>query len=142
MIRIATLDDLGSILSLEQTFGAEAFSRRSLRHFVMCGSTLVIEHKDVVIGYSIVMKRKGSSLARLYSITIDEQWRGRGYSKQLLSASEEAARSHGLNRMTLEVAESNSVAISLYQLAGYTQKSRIPSYYASGEACFKLYKDL
>jgi len=142
MIRIATLDDLGSILSLEQTFGAEAFSRRSLRHFVKQGLTLVMEQNCNIIGYSIVMKRKGSNIARLYSITISETHRGRGYSKQLLSACEDMARSWDVGYMRLEVAENNLVARSLYSRAGYYSIGQTADYYDSGEGCFRLETEL
>jgi ribosomal protein S18 acetylase RimI-like enzyme len=142
MIRKATLEDLESVLKLEQTFGAEAFTKRSLRHFIENGSTLIIEVKDSIAGYAIVTKRKGSKVARLYSITIAEELRGRGYSKQLLSAAEDLARQWGLAEMRLEVAESNEVAKGLYNRARYHTFDRINDYYASGEACLRLKTDL
>ena len=138
MIREAILEDLESVLQLEQTFGAEAFTRRSLRHLIENGSTLVMEVNDDIIGYAIVTDRRGSKIARLYSITIAETHRGRGYSKQLLSAAENMARKWGMTELRLEVAESNEVAKGLYNRAGYQQFSRIDDYYASGEACLRL----
>jgi ribosomal protein S18 acetylase RimI-like enzyme len=127
---------------MEQTFGAEAFARRSLRFFIAQGSTLLIERKDEIIGYCIVRFRKGSTYARLYSITISEEHRGHGYSKELLGAAEMFAMKRGADRMGLEVAESNVIAKSLYKLAGYSVTKTITEYYGDGQACVKMLKKL
>ena len=95
MIRIATLKDLESILEIEKTFGADAFTRRCLRFFILKQSTLVID-EDGILGYSIVLVRKNSSKARLYSIAIAEPYRGNGYGQALLDASESLAIKLGL----------------------------------------------
>ena len=139
MIRKATLEDLESILRLEQTFGAEAFSKRSLRHFLIRGSTLVMEHElGNIMGYAILLTRRGSTKARLYSITIDPDHRGRGWSKQLLSATEEEARALGCIQMTLEVAVSNVIAKALYDRAGYSIVKLLPGYYRDGGDALKM----
>ena len=142
MIREATLEDLESIVKLENTFGVEAFSRKSLRFFIVNRSTHVLEKNDEVIGYTIVRFRKGSTYARLYSITVSEEHRGRGYSKHLLGSAEMYAVDRGMDRMGLEVAESNSIAIALYKLAGYTVTKKITDYYSDGQSCIKMIKIL
>lgn len=141
MIRISTLDDLESILSIEKTFGAEAFSKRSLRHHIKKRMLLVIDEGDIR-GYSIIMTRKGSTLARLYSIAIAEQYRGNGYGLALLRASENLAIKLGSDRISLEVAESNMVARALYAREGYHSPKRLIAYYESGEAALRLWKPL
>jgi ribosomal protein S18 acetylase RimI-like enzyme len=141
MIRTATLDDLESVLKLEQTFGAEAFSRRSLRHHIKKGMTLVIDETDIR-GYSIVMVRRGSTLARLYSITVSEQYRGNGYGQALLAASESLAIKLGSDRIRLEVAEGNAIAQKLYLSNGYGRPIRLNGYYGDGEAAIRLVKTL
>jgi len=139
MIRKAILGDLDAICKIEQTFDAEAFSRRSLRHFVIQESALVLEEGDIR-GYCIVTVRTGSTLARLYSIAIAEQYRGKGYGIALLRAGEQEARTLGRSRMGLEVAEGNLAARSLYAREGYLEVERIEGYYESGEAAFRLRK--
>ncbi|GGN72365.1 hypothetical protein GCM10010112_40580 [Actinoplanes lobatus] len=65
--------------------------------------------------------------AFLYFIEVDEQHRGTGYGRVLLTASEDAARSHGVRSLELNVFGSNTPAIQLYETSGYgvvTQQMR------------------
>ena len=137
MIRVATLDDLESVLKLEQTFGAEAFTKKSLRHFIMIGSTLILEENEP-IGYSIVLFRKRSTLARLYSIAIAEPYQGKGYGRLLLESSESFAIAKGCDRMGLEVSENNVPARSLYEARGYGGARRLSWGYNDGSAALRL----
>jgi ribosomal protein S18 acetylase RimI-like enzyme len=140
MIRKATLEDLESILEIEKTFGAEAFTRRSLRYHIVNQKTLVIDDNGVR-GYSIVLARKGSAKARLYSIAIAEPYRGYGYGQALLKASESfAISSFGAIGMTLEVAESNRVARRFYSDFGYFEVKRIENYYQNGDRAYRLWR--
>ena len=131
MIRTATLKDLESIVEIEKTFGADAFTRRCLRHLISNQSTLVID-KNRILGYSIVLVRKNSTKARLYSIAIAEPYRGNGYGQALLKASENLAITLGCDRIGLEVAENNRVAQGLYKAMGYKLLKTIENYYSDG----------
>lgn len=139
MIRKAILGDLDAICKIEQTFAAEAFSRRSLRYFVVRGSVLVLDKGDIR-GYCIVTVRSGSTLARLYSLAVAEQYRGKGYGLALLRESEQEARRLGRLRMGLEVAEGNLAARSLYAREGYKEVEKVEAYYGSGETALRLRK--
>jgi ribosomal protein S18 acetylase RimI-like enzyme len=139
MIREATLDDLESIVKLEETFGAEAFTRRSLRYLIKKQTTLVIDIGEI-IGYSTVLARKNSARARLYSIAIARPYRGNGHGQALLEASESLAIRMGRNKMCLEVAENNRVALGLYEARGYKLLKRLPNYYSDGTHALRLLK--
>jgi ribosomal protein S18 acetylase RimI-like enzyme len=141
MIRRATLADLESIVSIEKTFSADAFSRRSLRYFISKDATLVL-YLDRVAGYSIVTIRTGSDRARLYSIAIESETRGKGYGIELLKASEEYAITLGAKYMTLEVDENNTVARHLYCSKGYKAYKLLPEYYENGENALRMVKPL
>ncbi|OJF10120.1 GNAT family N-acetyltransferase [Couchioplanes caeruleus] len=65
--------------------------------------------------------------AFLYFIHVDEAHRETGYGRALLSAAEEAALSHGMKSLELNVFGFNAPAIHLYETSGYrvvTQQMR------------------
>lgn len=63
--------------------------------------------------------RGTAECAFLLDIEVDEPYRGQGYGRGLLAAAEDAARSHGLSALELNVFGGNAAAIALYESAGY-----------------------
>jgi ribosomal protein S18 acetylase RimI-like enzyme len=59
--------------------------------------------------------------AFVYSIEIDEAFRGRGYGRQAMLLAEDEVRSWGLSHIALNVFGGNDVARSLYRSLGYTE---------------------
>ena len=80
---------------------------------------LVASGAEAPVGYAVVLTRRGSRSARLYSIAVAAEAAGRGIGSRLLAAAEEAARRRGADRLHLEVRADNSTAIRLYERAGY-----------------------
>ena len=141
MIRHADCDDLDKIELIEQEFGAEAFSKRSLRHLICSNNiSLVIELGDEIVGYLIALVRKDSSNVRLYSLIIHSNHRGKGYATEILHFLERICKEQGRTRIGLEVSEVNYPAIALYRLHGFQTVSRAESYYKDGSAALKLQK--
>jgi ribosomal protein S18 acetylase RimI-like enzyme len=141
MIREATLADLESILLIEQQFGEEAFSKRSLRRLVLGGSILVIDEGDIR-GYASVLLRSNSSIARLYSIAIAEQYHRMGYGKALLESALKRARDSQKASLVLEVSTLNTGAIAFYELSGFVPVTVIPDYYLNGSSAIRMQKKL
>ena len=139
MIRKATLSDLGSILSIEQQFGAEAFSERSLRHLVLNGSTLVVDEGDIR-GYASVLLRSNSVIARLYSLAVSEQYQRMGYGKALLESALDRAREAERAALALEVSATNLSARALYSRSGFLPMGELPDYYADGSSAIRMKK--
>ena len=139
MIRQATLEDLESVCSIEQQFGVEAFSKRSLRRFIMNGQATVICENEI-LGYGIVMFRRNSLKARLYSIAIAKEHHGKKLGYSLLEALETLAIEKGMTTMLLEVAVSNLPALSLYRSRGYQQSAILDNYYNDGGSAIKMKK--
>jgi len=139
MIRKATLSDLESILSIEQQFGAEAFSKRSLRHLVLNGSTLVVDEGDIR-GYASVLLRSNSSIARLYSLAVSEQYQRIGYGKALLESALDRAREAERGALALEVSATNLSARALYDRSGFLPIAELPDYYADGSSAIRMKK--
>jgi ribosomal protein S18 acetylase RimI-like enzyme len=141
MIRIAKLEDLDLILTIEKQFGEEAFSKSSLRRFIL-NERLLVYCQNEIVGYAIVLLRSNSNKARLYSIAVAEQYQGKGYGSAILTAAESLAIKKGRSVMILEVASRNVPARSLYNMSGYTPIAEFDNYYKNGDSAIRMEKKL
>lgn len=144
-IRHATPSDIDQLADLEKSvFSTDRISRRSFRTLIArpTAETLVAEEDGVVLGYSMILFRAGTGLARLYSLATTPGHAGRGIGRKLLEAAEEAALAHDRLFLRLEVREDNEAAIRLYDSAGYRRIGRIADYYQDGMAALRLEKPL
>lgn len=149
-VRSATLSDLDRLVAIEEaSFLADRISRRSFRAFVDRASAgiLVLEapfgtRQTGVVAYALILFRKGSTLARLYSIAVDPDAEGRGHGSTLLQACERAAMARGRVRLRLEVREDNGRAIAMYENQRYRLIGRALGYYADGAAALRFEKAL
>ncbi len=130
--RVASLADLESALALEnKVFATDRMSRRSMRHFLVSPNAIVLVAEDGgrLCGAAVVLVRRTSDVARLYSIAVDPDCAGRGVGAVLLAAAEEAASARDCQYLRLEVHEHNPRAIALYRKAGYRQFGQHHEYY-------------
>ena len=137
--------DLDALCALETSaFRGDRIARRSFRRFLTSlGADLIVaELADGVAGYALGLFRRGSKVARLYSIAVAPAASGRGIGAALLAAAEQAAGRRGCTAMRLEVAARNKRAARLYSLAGYRQFGRIDGYYEDGGAALRFEKAL
>jgi ribosomal protein S18 acetylase RimI-like enzyme len=137
-LRRGRMRDLGALIALERgVFNMDILSRRSFRHFIAASSASVIvaEADGRLAGYVLVLYRRRSKIARLYSIAVAPQSGRRGVGPLLLAAAEASARRRGCRTMRLEVHEHNRRAIARYEKSGYRQFGRHRAYYDdSGDA--------
>ncbi|WP_315919545.1 GNAT family N-acetyltransferase/peptidase C39 family protein [Mesorhizobium sp. SP-1A] len=144
-IRSARASDVDDLAAIEKAvFQGDRISRRSFRKLIErdTAETLIAENDGHVAGYAIVLFRKGSAVARLYSIATGPEFAGRGTGRALLAAAEEAAYRHSRMMLRLEVREDNERAIRIYEQAGYRRIGREPDYYEDGEAALRYEKTL
>ena len=144
-IRPASLDDLDALDSLEKkVFSSDRLSRRSLRDYIKSEKVrlLVLETSAGLAGYALVAFRKGSDLARLYSIAVDPALRRKGMGQSLLDACEKAARERSCRGLRLEVHIDNTAAIDLYERNGYRRFAKLEDYYEDGAAALRFEKSL
>ncbi|MEJ2529658.1 MAG: N-acetyltransferase [Gammaproteobacteria bacterium] len=144
-IRFAQERDLVKVDLIERScFEGDLLSHRSLRNLLLRGncSFFVAEMDQAVIGYAISLYRRGSSLARLYSIAVASGYRGQGVAGRLLDAAEHEAQSRGCNTMRLEVRSDNIQALGLYQGRGYRRLGSRDGYYEDGESAECLERTL
>ena len=142
-VREATLDDLDALVRLEDdSFDSDRLSRRSFRRFLQSDTDdlLVAADASGLLGYILLLKHRGTRLARLYSICVDRNARGRGIAEALMAAGEEAVRRAGCAHLRLEVRRDNQAAIALYRKLGYRLFGTIPNYYEDDEEALRFEK--
>ncbi|MDP4529391.1 GNAT family N-acetyltransferase/peptidase C39 family protein [Alkalimonas delamerensis] len=123
-IRDAVIQDLAHLVQLEQAcFEADRISRRSFRHFILDkrSDLQVLEKNSQLVGYFLVLYRRGISLARLYSLAVSPTERKQGFAQLLLNQAELSARQRRCVFLRLEVRPDNQGAIVLYRRHGYQE---------------------
>lgn len=129
-IRKMTIQDLEGVYRIEQSSFATPWTFESFYN-ELTGNHLayyaVVELDDKIIGYGGLWRVIDE--AHITNIAIHPDWRGKGYSKWLMTHLMNYSRSQNLERMTLEVRVSNQVAIGLYQQLGFEKAGVRPKYY-------------
>ena len=145
VLRKAFHEDLEALLGLEALcFDGDRLSRRALARWTKASNCvfLVAELDGRVAGYGLVVLRRTSLAARLYSIALAPEARGRGLARALLEALEEGTLAAGRTEMRLEVAQGNEAAIGLYQRSGYEIFGEWPDYYENHDDAWRMRKRL
>src|SRR5690606_23656531 len=142
VLRTAERCDLASLVRLEEGFPGDRISRASLSRLLSRESAVIFvaQAGDEVVGDAIVLFRSGFKTARLYSMIVSPQWRGRGVARSLLAAAEAAARERGSVSLRLEVREDNRPAIALYRNHGYEVVGAASDYYEDGGGAIRMRK--
>ncbi len=143
-LRRARLEDVEPLLDLERRcFDSDRLSRRSFVHFLKRGhATLQVAELEGrgIVGYVLVLYHKATALARIYSIAVEPELRGRGVAAALVRFGEDDAERQGCSYMRLEVRPDNTEAIALYQRLGYRKFDVWPDYYEDHEAALRFEK--
>lgn len=143
-LRDARADDLPALLALEARFPGDRLSARQFRRHLHSSSARLrmLDADAMPMGYALHFRRRGSGVARLYSVAVDPAMRGRGIGAALLADAEAIARATGAASMRLEVRADNPEAIALYRSRGYREFGRHASYYADGADALRFEKPL
>lgn len=145
-VRRAELSDLDDLVALEDaTFDSDRLSRAQYRRHLDSDTAQVLvasaNHRRF-LGTAVVFFRKGSQVARLYSIASKPEARGKGVGSALIAAVEGAARARQCRSLRLEVRTDNETAIRLYERLGYRQIGRYARYYQDGTDAWRYEKVL
>ena len=145
-LRRALPADVDALTRLERlVFSADRISRRSFRKLVVSPSASLVLAEDeagTLIGYGALLFRKGTGLARLYSLAVSPDAAGRGVGRLLLARAEQDAFEAGRIALRLEVREDNHRAIDLYKASGYRPIGRYLDYYADHMPALRFEKVL
>ena len=143
-LRRGQLSDLPELVRLESTsFLGDRVSRRSFRRWLKAQDNILVlqaggHHYARLLGYALVLFHVRGRVARIYSLAIDSDYRGRGLGRRLLAACLEEARKRGYSEVRLEVAAGNEAALTLYRSFGFEIFDRIDGYYEDGENALRL----
>jgi ribosomal protein S18 acetylase RimI-like enzyme len=149
-IRDATDADLKGLSALEErTFASDRMAERSFRRLLARPSARVRVAVDSpaggvggILGYHLVLMRKNSAVARLYSLAVDARRRGGGLGERLLADAEAVAAGARRSFLRLEVHERNRPAIALYERRGFRPIGRYAAYYADRADALRYEKPL
>jgi len=143
--RVALPDDVPGLAALElRCFAGDRLSARQYRHHVRSPSAavLLVPGGRGPLGCAVLFFRRGTAVARLYSIAVDPEARGRGIGATLLRAAEAAARARGASVLRLEVRKDNAVALRLYGGSGYQRIGERAGYYEDGADAWRYERAL
>lgn len=143
ILRPAERRDLDELLRLEDlSFDADRLSRRSFKRWLRHGDCVfeVLATPRGLLGYILVVLRRGTRLARLYSLAVDPAARGGGIASLLIEQGEARAREEGALYMRLEVATGNAPAIALYRKLGYEPFGLYRDYYEDHDDAVRMEK--
>lgn len=144
-IRPARASDVDALLAIENAvFRTDRLSGRSFRNLIGSPSAavLVAWTGGRVAGYAVVLFRKTSPTARLYSIAAAPGFSGQGIGRALIAAAEGEAEKRGRRSLRLEVREDNTRAVAIYRRAGFEPIGREANYYQDGMAAIRLEREL
>jgi ribosomal-protein-alanine N-acetyltransferase len=128
-IRSATLADIPVMLQIEQNANSHPWTEGT---FNTCFSeryfnAVLLDDNDSIQGFYI--GEKVAVEASLFNIGVSPQAQGKGYGLQLLQHFIAQAQESGALDCWLEVRQSNSRAIQLYEKCGFIQTGLRPNYY-------------
>ncbi len=142
-IRAARMEDLPRLYALEEaTFETDRLSRRRMQHWIRAdnGILLLAEQQGKLLGYCLALLHRGTRLARLYSLAVSPEARGRGIAMELMARMEKLAVARGKLFMRLEVAKDNDAAILLYQKLGFAAFGTFEDYYEDHRDALRMQK--
>lgn len=145
MIRPATLDDVDALYQLEaESFQTDRLNRRQLRYMVTRAhaDVRVYEQDGQVVAYVLTLYSRGTSMARIYSIAVSHQIRGRGVGRALVQAAEMHAQEAGRITLRLEIRQDNAASLALFRSLGYRQFEQVPDYYEDHMGALRFEKSL
>ncbi len=146
LIKKADMSDLLALCALEERcFTSDKISRRSFRRFILSSSAdllvaLSVDTAPCLLGYLLVLYRRNSTLARVYSLAVNPCVRGQGIAQKCLAEAEKQALQRHCECIRLEVNTQNLPAIHLYEKAGYQKQYIKLGYYEDGGDAISLLK--
>jgi [ribosomal protein S18]-alanine N-acetyltransferase len=143
-VRRARRGDLETLAALEAHFPTDRIPRAGFRHLLTRANAQVwvCETRAGVCADAVILFRRRSSIARVYSIVVQPAFRGHGVARRLMQAAEAAAGARGARYMRLEVRPGNVGARALYRELGYEPQERINEFYEDGAAALRMTKPL
>lgn len=129
-IREMRPDDLEQVIQIEHEIFLFPWSIVNFSDSIRAGyhcRVLVKPDTDLVMGYGILMIGPGE--AHVLTLGVGAAWQNRGLGEKMLRYLIELSREHQAEFVLLDVRESNTGAINLYQRLGFQQIAVRKGYY-------------
>lgn len=143
-VRAARSSDLDGICALEEAAfpPQDRFPRRSWRRLLTVDSALclVVDGPDTVHASIAWLLRRGSANARMYSLSVHPDARGRGLARALVAASLRRLPA-AIDSLSLEVRRDNGPAVGLYCALGFVETALLRQYYGRGRHGIRMRAD-
>ena len=141
LIRVAALQDLGSILAIQQAALESAQWPAATYAAIISPSERGSSHRRAVfvateggcvIGFAVVaaIQMEGTAECELENMAIDPKFRRRGVGRRLVERVMTWGAEQKTLQVLLEVRSSNATARKLYETMGFRSVGRRPAYYA------------
>ncbi len=141
LVRSMILADLEEVLVIERQVFREPWSRQSYEFELTKNRfslPVVLEYRKMIVGHAVAWFIFDEF--HIATIAIHPEYQGRGWGAYLLEAM--LGMSHGADYALLEVRESNTPAIRLYQKYGFKIVGKRQAYYRNGEDALVMKKEL
>ncbi|QIC60559.1 ribosomal-protein-alanine N-acetyltransferase [Acinetobacter schindleri] len=126
MIRLMQIADIDAVTQIEQQVQSHPWTRIQFEEAVSTYQSTIIEYAGKVVGFCILQPVLDE--ANLLLMAIDPSQQGKGLGFQLLEESIQLLKNNPV-QIFLEVRESNTAAIRLYEKAGFHQIDLRKNYY-------------
>lgn len=127
MIRVMTIDDYEAVLNLWLSIDGMGMrslddSREGIEKFLKRNPTtcFVFELDEMVIG--AVLTGHDGRRGHIYHAAVLEQYRGKGYGKQLVDTALEALKKEGINKAALVVFRDNQLGNAFWKKYGFGER--------------------
>ena len=130
-LRWLTAEDLPAVLDIEQQSYSYPWSQGIFEDTFRAGYLMLgVEGDGRLEGYAVLAILFDE--AHLLNLCVRPASRGQGHARAMLRALVEVAGQRSLQRLVLEVRDSNRAARQLYQSEGFVLVGRRPGYYPDG----------
>ena len=145
-----TLEDLAALGALESAaFRGDRIALANWRRLLRSPSARVLVARDAqgaerraLLGACVVLLRRGTSVARVYSIAVAPSARRGGLAARLLGEAQAQARRAGCAMLRLESRADNTGAHGLFRRFGFVACGSKEGYYEDGADALCFQKDL
>ena len=134
MIEIMRKEDLAQIVDLEKKCFNDAWNLEQIENELEVNpfsNGYMLKENDKVVAYAFMWET--FEMAQIARIGVDPDQRKKHYGQKMMEELFEMARSGGCEYMSLEVRESNTAAIKLYEKLGFVTVNVSKGYYSDNE---------
>ncbi|MDA0690967.1 MAG: GNAT family N-acetyltransferase [Nitrospinae bacterium] len=146
-LRYGRPDDLHQLADLERAaFPDDAFEIGLIEELLTQNraTVLVAEDQGRLVGvvYLLWKRHRLNKYCRVFSLAVDPSARSKGVGLGLMKTAEQEARFRSVARLTLEVRQTNLLAIQFYRKLGYRRTGKLRGFYPDGTDGLSFGKNL